>query len=350
MELLVGEDLPSSYRAPRGAERPVVAEGDAGPLVHRQLRRKRARVGYAPPAISISRDATSIYRRLAPRERADRPRGALRGYVDPPPFAEGQLEQLILTTCNVHDAGARILFAAKNLAALVELDLAESARRQRDAPGAARDDEPPAPRALRQQLARSLGALAGWDVLAKLEQLAVPQSITSDALGALFPNVARAPRAWISAARSHSPRRRTRSQRGGVLHVARSRGTSLGDAGWRALVTAPSLRSVMHLPANGCSLSGRRRRRARESKLGRLVTLDLSSNKLTDASLRALAGWPGSRTSSTSIGNNKSSPPRAAGAHRRAPISACGARRREESQPIVDRLRERYGDVVLAKA
>ena len=82
--------------------------------------------------------------------------------------------------------------------------------------------------------------------------------------------------------------------------------TSIGDAGFRALLGSPALERTMHLHVNGCSLSDDGVAALVASPLRRLVTLDLSSNKLTDEALRALAEWPGlAHVTHLRLGNNR---------------------------------------------
>ncbi len=82
--------------------------------------------------------------------------------------------------------------------------------------------------------------------------------------------------------------------------------TSLGDVRWAALVTADCMRQLLHLEANGCSLSDAAISALVASPLARLVTLDLSSNKLTDGALAELASWPGlEHVTHLRLGNNR---------------------------------------------
>lgn len=69
--------------------------------------------------------------------------------------------------------------------------------------------------------------------------------------------------------------------------------TSLGDAGFAQLLAAPCVKSLRELYVNGCSLSDEAIGVLVKSKLNRLVTLDLSSNTLTDDGFEQLAGWQG---------------------------------------------------------
>lgn len=82
--------------------------------------------------------------------------------------------------------------------------------------------------------------------------------------------------------------------------------TSLGDERWTALLAAPCARRLVHLHANGCSLSDKAIAALVASPLDRLVSLDISSNKLTDAALSTLATWRGlANVAHLRIGNNR---------------------------------------------
>ncbi len=218
-------------------------------------------------------------------------------YRKPPPFAKDQLEELALSGGSIGDEGAALIFAAPHLAKLRALDLkgckltARSLERLREAP---------AMRGLRRlglannaDAGAQLGALAGWSVLANLERLAVPQATTAAGLGALFPAPSPTLRelALVSA--------KELAQWPGLAGIAEAfieldlGTTSLGDTRWAGLLAAPSARSLVHLHANGCSLSDAAIDTLAASPLERLVTLDLSSNKLSDAGLETLAAWPG---------------------------------------------------------
>jgi len=139
-----------------------------------------------------------------------------------------------------------------------------------------------------------------------LTSLALPQSTTVDAFARLF----REPSTSLRALALASAKELARAPGLFDAAVAFTRldlgTTSLGDDGFRALVAAPSTRHLLHLRVNGCSLSDRALDALVASPLDRLVTLDLSSNKLTDAGLRTLAAWPGlAHVTHLRLGNNR---------------------------------------------
>jgi len=231
-------------------------------------------------------------------------------YVAPPPFAPGQLRVLVLAATQLGDAGARLLFAADHLSELETLDLTQCRMTDPETLTALRDA--PAMRALRRlglagnALGDRLAALAGWEVLPRLEELGLPQTTTPEALAALFPRPSSTLRTLALASG------KAVAQAPNLFEVAEALveldlgTTSLGDERWRALLAAPSARRLVHLHANGCSLSDAAVTALVDSALDRLVSLDLSSNKLTDAGLAALAAWPGlAHVTHLRLGNNR---------------------------------------------
>lgn len=69
--------------------------------------------------------------------------------------------------------------------------------------------------------------------------------------------------------------------------------SSIGDDNFAELLELPSMKKCVHLIVNKCTLSDKAIESLVSSKLDRLVTLDISSNKLSDKSMEALANWPG---------------------------------------------------------
>ncbi len=274
----------------------------------------------------------------------------------PPPFARGQLERLVLGACQIGDEGARALFASEILSGLVELDLSQS-RLQEPETLAALRDSPHFARLRRLSLSGSNGleghfaALAGFSGLAHLERLALPRVISLAELRTLFPTPASQLRELhVSSAKE------LLKEPAKVLEVAETLthldvgSTSFGDAGWLELLGAPSIARALDLRANGCSLSDAAIGALTRSKLRRLVTLDLSSNKLTDKGLTALAAWPGmEHVAHLRIGNNRK-------------VTAAGYQELMDSpnftpatldigkssdKSLVARLRERFGEALL---
>lgn len=279
-------------------------------------------------------------------------------HVAPPPFARGQLRSLVLDNAQLGDDGARTLFAAEHLEGLRVLELTRCRIADPETLVALRDA--PALRALERlslagnnALGEHLGLLAAWEVLPRLTALALPQSTTPAALAALVPRPSAALR------RLELASAKALGQAPGLFEVAEALAyldvgtTSLGDERWRALVRAPSLRRVLHLHANGCSLSDAAIEALTASPLDRLVTLDLSSNKLTDAGLRALAAWPGlQHVTHLRIGNNRKVGAAGLAAlanatHLQPAVLDVG---KLADAKLAGTLRERFGDALLARA
>jgi uncharacterized protein (TIGR02996 family) len=233
-------------------------------------------------------------------------------FREPAPFATGQLQRLVLHGCGVGDAGVQLLVGAAHLEGLVALDLGQCKLTDAATLVALREARVLASLtelslAGNNKLAGHFGGLAGWSVLPRLRSLALPQSLTESELRALFPQPSPALR--LLDLRSNKGLLKTPRA---VLQVADALTsldvgtTSLGDAGWRTLLEASPLRRVLHLSANGCSLSDDAVEALVGSSLDRLLSLDLSSNKLTDRALTLLAAWPGlASVTSLRVSNNR---------------------------------------------
>jgi hypothetical protein len=157
------------------------------------------------------------------------------------------------------------------------------------------------------KLGGALDALAKWGAAKGLAQLALPQSATPADLAALFPEASPALRS-LDLASGKALMKALAAVLAAATHFTDlSLGTtSMGDAAFRLLVAAPSCAPLVALKVNGCSLSNKAVTALVESTLSRLVTLDLSSNKLTDDALVALAAWPGlAHVTHLRIGNNR---------------------------------------------
>ncbi|MFT3711617.1 MAG: hypothetical protein QM817_28605 [Archangium sp.] len=218
-------------------------------------------------------------------------------FVEPPPFAKGQLTSVVMHGCMLGEVGVLALLNATHLTALRELDIGGCVLSEQDTLKAFA-------KAKSLHGLERLGlagnridphGLAGWAGLPRLRALMLPQSTSAATLAKLFPKpspklreldvrsareLMKSPRAVLDAAEAFTN-----------LHVGT---TSLGDAGWKQLLDAPSTRTLFHLQANGCSLSDEAIDALVDSKLKRLVTLDVSSNKLNDPALARLMKWEGS--------------------------------------------------------
>lgn len=208
------------------------------------------------------------------------------------------LRELGMFATQLGDAGARAVIAA--MPQLTALDLGQCRITDHKALAGLRG------LAALTRLNLAGNQLAALPSLPRLVELGVPQSTTPDAALAAFPKPSAALRSLALAggkALAASP---------ALLAIAEAlveldlRTTSLGDARWEALLEAPCARRLVHLHANGCSLSDKAIAALVESPLDRLVSLDLSSNKLTDAALARLAAWPGlANVTYLRLGNNR---------------------------------------------
>ncbi|MBL8914813.1 MAG: hypothetical protein JNM17_29175 [Archangium sp.] len=218
-------------------------------------------------------------------------------FVDPPPFTKGQLKRLELAGCGLTDEGVQALLAADHLTALETLNLNSCGIADKATWAALKKAS-----AINATLQRfniggnkvALGELAGWEALPKLTGLALPQSVTQAEFAKLFPkpspklrelDVRSAKELMTSPERVFEAAEHFTS-----LHIGT---TSLGEVGFERLLASKSMETLFHLQANGCGLSDASMTALTKSKLKRLVTLDVSSNKLTDAGLQTLMSWKG---------------------------------------------------------
>lgn len=230
-------------------------------------------------------------------------------FVAPPPFVPGALRQLSLRGCQLGDAGAAILLAADRLRGLTALDLSQN--RLTDPATLKALEAAPFPALERVSLAGNvfrdgLSALAGWARLSKLTALGLPQSTTKDDLLALFKKPSPALRELdVRSAKALLETPLVVFDCATKLTHLDLGTTSLGDDGLEALLQHPASATLRTLKLNGCSLSDAGVELLTSRPRG-LVELDLSSNKLTDEALAALAGWDGlSTVVSLRIGNNR---------------------------------------------
>lgn len=233
-------------------------------------------------------------------------------WTAPPPLPEGQLKALVLSRCAIGDEGAEILLAANTLSALEELgisqckvELASTLERMK---GSARLGQlQTLSIAGNKALGGQLGTLAGWHVLPRLKALALPLSATEGDLAALFPTPSTCLRELnLSSAKELLKTPKVVTDAATNLTALNIGSSRIGDTLWPELLLAPSMSKVVDLRANGCSLSDKGVAALVSSGLDRLVRLDLSSNKLTDASLALLAEWQGlACVTHLRIGNNR---------------------------------------------
>jgi uncharacterized protein (TIGR02996 family) len=272
-------------------------------------------------------------------------------YVAPPPFAPGQLRVLGLAGTNIGDAGARLLFAAPHLAEIEALDLGRCRIVEAATLGALRDAETTSrlrrlSLAGNNELGSDLGVLAGW--ADRLVELKLPQSTTPAALQALFPKPSAALRTLELASAKELRAARIEDVAEALAHLDIGT-TGIGDDRFRELIGATSARRLVHLHANGCSLSDAAIARM---PLERLVSLDLSSNKLTDAGMQTLAGWSGlAHVTFLRVGNNRKVT--AAGLDALAKAAQFQPAEfdigKVTDKKLVAKLRERFGDALVAR-
>ncbi|MEO8705598.1 MAG: TIGR02996 domain-containing protein [Kofleriaceae bacterium] len=278
-------------------------------------------------------------------------------FVTPPPFPHGQLRELVLENTQLRDAGALAIFGAAHLENLTTLDLTRCRIADPETLDALRA-APAMQRLVRlalggnNLLGEHLGRLAGWEVVARLEALFLPQSTTPGALATLFPRPSPTLRTLeLASAKELGPAPGLVDVAEALVHLDIGT-TAMGDERFAAVVVAPAMRRLLSLAANGCSLSDAAIDELVSSPLERLVTLDLSSNKLTDAGLRTLAGWSGlEHVTHLRIGNNRKVT--SAGlaslldaAHLHPAALDIG---KQSDGKIVARLRERFGDALLVR-
>lgn len=310
IELVVGEHLPEAYHALREPKDFQALKVSPNGWFYVQSAGDVLRWGMPLRELDLGRcDLGPTGARMLVGEATDLA-DSFPGWTAPPPLPT-TLEELALSGTQLGDEGVRVLLGAPVVRGLVALDVGQCRLAAVDT--LATLAATPMPRLRRLSIAGNnalgghLGALAGWDALAHLSALALPQSTTADDVAALFPTPSSALRSLdVSSARdlAKTPSALTAAATA-LVHLDLGT-TSLGDAGFAAVLAAPPCRSLLELRVNGCSLSDAAVAALVGSPLERLVVLDLSSNKLTDAALARLADWPGLATiTHLRLGNNR---------------------------------------------
>ncbi|MEZ4317903.1 MAG: TIGR02996 domain-containing protein [Myxococcota bacterium] len=229
-------------------------------------------------------------------------------YTPPPPLRDGQLRELRVFACALGDEGLEILARMPALRP-THLDLGQNRITSIDAVRllcTERFDELVSLGLTgNNAIGPALGALGGWAVLGRLAHLTVPQTTTPEAFGALFPMPSEHLRELDASAGKALLAAPERVANASTCWTRLNLGTTrLEDRGVDALLAVPSTRTLVEIALNGCSLTDAAVRRL--CSLERLVRIDLSSNKLTDAGLQALAEAPFLGTlASLRIGNNR---------------------------------------------
>ncbi len=199
------------------------------------------------------------------------------------------LVELKLMGTNIQEATLQEVLALKNLKNLHTLDVSQCNLSE-----SATFDSIKALKKLKRLymsgIKGDLGNLAGWAGLKKLECLSLPQTIEVAGFQKLFPKPsAKLNELHLSAAKTLLAEPAVVASAAKKLFHLNIGSTSVGDEGLAKLLDAKPVHSVVHLALNKCGLSEQGIESLVNSKLKRLVTLDVSSNKLTDASLEKLA-------------------------------------------------------------
>lgn len=277
------------------------------------------------------------------------------GWVTPPPFGVGQIKRLILRTCQIGDRGACVLFEADSLDGIQELDLAQCRLREKATLEALR--HAPRMRAIERlslsgnnDLEGAIDALAGWEALPRLTALALPQAVSAKEVEALFPSPSKALRELdLSSAKALLVTPSAIQIAEALSHLDIGT-TSSGDASFASLLKMAMVERLLVLKANGCSLSDKAVDALCSSNLRRLVHLDLSSNKLTDAALARLGDWPGlEHVTHLRLGNNRKLSSAGYEALMKSPRFAPAVLDvgKQSDAKLVTRLREQYGDETI---
>jgi uncharacterized protein (TIGR02996 family) len=230
-------------------------------------------------------------------------------FVTPPPFTPGVMRQLRLRGCQLGDEGAAVLVSAERLSGLVELDLSQNRLGDVKTLTALANAKLPALRRLSlagNVFREGLSSLARWKQLPKLVALGLPQSTTKDDVLSLFKKPSPALRELdVRSAKALLETPRVVFDCATAFTHLDLGTTSLGDDGLQVLLEHPASATLRVLRLNGCSLSDAAVELLVRAPRG-LVELDVSSNKLTDKALAALATWEGlSSLVALRLGNNR---------------------------------------------
>ena len=208
-------------------------------------------------------------------------------FVPPPPLSN-KLRHLKLMNTKLTDEGLQLLLDFKPLQALESLDIAQCGAAEQTLESLKKLKKLKSLNLSGNQC--DLSQLEGWPVLKKLESLSLPQSVTEEMFQAIFP----APSPKLKELRLSSAKdllknpKLVASAAKKWLHLDVG-SSAIGDAGLQTLLGEKSMKSVVHLFLNKCGLSDDGVASLLDCGLKRLVTLDISSNKLTDASIEQLA-------------------------------------------------------------
>ena len=149
--------------------------------------------------------------------------------------------------------------------------------------------------------------MRGWPVPSQLRSLGLPRTTSKTDWQALFPEPSSTLRAlYLAGARELAEEDGFLTATARALtHLVLS-GTRLGDAAFVAFIESAAATPLVYLDAGACSLSDRAIFALTASSSMSLVDLDLSSNRLSDDALIALARWPALANLVTlRVGNNR---------------------------------------------
>ena len=228
--------------------------------------------------------------------------------IPPHPLNHAQLHSLSVRNSSISDEGLAILLSPKAIHGLKQLDISQC--RLTDASSLLHALAP-----LKQledlrlagNNALDLNPLKGWKQLQQLHRLSLPQSLEPEGFSQLFPAPSSSMHALdIASAKALLVRTEIVAAAAENLVQLNIGATSAGDGSFRELMSAASTAKLNTLQAYRCSLSDKAVDALVQRPDSYLVQLDLSSNKLSDASLRLLAEWPGlNNLAQLRLGNNR---------------------------------------------
>ncbi len=275
------------------------------------------------------------------------------GFVAPSPPPAKQLQRLALKGTNLGDEGLQIILQSARLQGLKTLQIDQcrltddslalikksSVCKKLEALTLAGNNE------------LDLAGLVGWRPLKALRRFAPPKSITPATWSKLFPAQAPGMRELnLAGAKSLLASPQVVFDASASFTDLNLSTTGLKDSGLQSLLSSPSARTLLHLRINGCSLSDKSIDALVNSKLDRLVSLDISSNKLTDRGLATLADWEGlANVTHLRLGNNRKLTIEghralAKSDHFRPVLLDAGTLKDPETK---DLLRDRYSDALI---
>ncbi len=231
-------------------------------------------------------------------------------FMMPPPLAPGQIHELRVAGCKLGDAGLAGLAMAEGLS-LTTLDASGNqltAASIETLHHAAFDGLTALSIAGNAPLGPGLAGLADTTWKGSLTHVGLDRSTTAAALAAFLTPSSSLRSLDLRGARGLFKEAGAPST---IAHATESwldlqlGTTGLGDAGLATILDGAAAQTLLVLGLAQCSLTDAGVRTVLD-RLVRLVDLDISSNRLSDATLHALAEWPGRhRLARLRIGNNR---------------------------------------------